>query len=38
VNWASGREFHVAFWTGDGLVIHVAGDPAIVEAAIGRIG
>lgn len=33
VQWATGREFTVAFWTRDGLVTHVAGAAADVEAA-----
>ena len=37
VNWASGREFNVAFWARDGVVIHVAGEVAAVEGAIGRL-
>ena len=37
VNWASGREFNVAYWTRDGVVIHVAGEAAAVERAVGRL-
>jgi hypothetical protein len=34
VNWASSEEFTVAYWTRDGLVVHVAGDPGELEVAI----
>ena len=37
VNWASGREFNVAFWARDGVVIHVAGEVAAVERAVERL-
>lgn len=37
VNWASGREFNVAFWARDGVVIHVAGEVATVERAVERL-
>lgn len=37
VNWASGREFDVAFWARDGVVIHVAGEVTAVERALGRL-
>jgi hypothetical protein len=37
LQWASGREFTVAYWTLDGLVVHVAGEAATVEAAIPRL-
>lgn len=37
VRWASGDEFTVAFWARDGLVVHVAGDAAVVESAIARL-
>lgn len=37
VNWASGREFNVAYWARDGLVIHVAGEVAGVERAVERL-
>ena len=37
VTWASGKEFTVAFWTRDGMVIHVTGQPDAVLAAIGRL-
>ena len=34
VTWASGREFTVAFWALDGLVVHVAGHEDDVLSAI----
>ena len=34
VNWASSQEFTVAYWTRDGLVVHVAGDTRDLETAI----
>jgi hypothetical protein len=37
VNWASGKEFTVGYWTRDGMVLHVAGEPAAVERAITRL-
>jgi hypothetical protein len=37
VNWASGREFNVAYWARDGVVIHVAGEVAAVESAVQRM-
>jgi hypothetical protein len=37
VNWASGREFNVAYWARDGMVIHVAGQVAAVEDAVKRL-
>ncbi|HTS15404.1 MAG TPA: hypothetical protein VMH24_07035 [Candidatus Sulfotelmatobacter sp.] len=37
VTWASGREFSVAFWTLDGLVVHVAGPEDDVLVAIPRL-
>jgi hypothetical protein len=37
VNWAEGREFTVAFWARDDLVVHVAGRAADVERAIPRL-
>jgi hypothetical protein len=33
-SWASGKEFTVAFWANDGLVVHVAGRAEDVERAI----
>lgn len=42
VSWAEGREgphhMHVAYWTRDDLVLHVAGDPNDMEAMIRRVG
>lgn len=42
VLWAEGREEdavrHVAYWTRDELVLHVAGDPSDMEAMIRRLG
>jgi len=37
VMWAPGKQFTVAFWTRDGLVIHVTGQPEAVLAAIRRL-
>jgi hypothetical protein len=37
VNWAEGREFTVAYWVRDELVVHVAGRPADVERAVPRL-
>jgi hypothetical protein len=38
VNWADGLEFKVAYWTIDGLVLHVAGaDTGLIEEAIGQL-
>ena len=39
--WAEGRienqQFTIAFWARDGLVVHVTGQPADIEAAIPRL-
>ena len=41
VRWAEGRfddmPFTFAFWTRDGLVVQVTGQPTEVEAAISRL-
>lgn len=37
VNWVADSEFSVASWTRDGLVVHVAGLPEAVEAAVARL-
>jgi len=37
VKWAAGQEFTVAFWTLDGLVVHVAGRADDVENAVPRL-
>ena len=37
VQWASGVEFTAAFWARDGMIVHVAGQPGIVESAISRL-
>ena len=37
VMWASGQEFTVAFWTRDGMVVHVTGQPKAIVGAIGRL-
>lgn len=36
-NWASRREFNVAFWARDGVVIHVAGEVTAVKRAVERL-
>jgi hypothetical protein len=33
VRWSSGTEFTVAFWAGDGLVVHLAGSAEDIERA-----
>jgi hypothetical protein len=42
VSWAEGREgpeyWHVAYWTRDELVLHVAGDPSDIEAMVRTVG
>jgi hypothetical protein len=42
VSWAEGKEapehWHVAYWTRDELVLHVAGDPSDMQALIRMVG
>ena len=39
IHWSSGRQFHVAFWTLDGLVVHAssASDPRALEHLVVRL-
>ncbi len=37
VQWASGKEFTVAFWARDGMVVHVTGQPEVLVPAVSRL-
>lgn len=37
VMWASGREFTVAYWPRDGVIMHVAGNAGAVQRAVERL-